>query len=420
MSDTSSSEGSTSDTETGEGDMYVPGADNSPHLLGQAELNDLVCDLELTKENAELLGSRLQERDLLKPGTKISHFRRCHRKFPSFYSQEENVCFCSDISDLMQEIGCCYDQSEWRHFIDPRKANLKAALLHDGSEKPSIPVAHGTDLNETYESMDLLLRLTKYKDHPWNICEELKVVSLLFGIQLGYTKHMCFSCLWNSRDDENHYKRVYGPSRTERVVGKYNVKHPPLIDPQKVLLPTLHIKLGLMKNFVKGMDHQGSGFQYLKKKFKGKLTDAKLEAGFFTGSEIRSVINDSSFPASLNEIELEAWSSFLNVVKNFLGNHKAENHYKLVQNMLKSCERMGCQMSLTMNFLHSHLDFFPANLGAVSDKHGERFYQQISIMENRYQGNFNPNMLGDYCWFLQTEISSSFKRQKKRKHQSFT
>ena len=50
MTDTSSSEESTSDTETEEGDMYLPDADNSPHLLGQAELNDLVHDLELTKE----------------------------------------------------------------------------------------------------------------------------------------------------------------------------------------------------------------------------------------------------------------------------------------------------------------------------------------------------------------------------------
>ena len=72
MTDTSSSEESTSDTETGEGGMYVPDADNSPHLLGQAELNELVRDLELTKEK-ELFGSRLQERNLVKPGTKPPH-----------------------------------------------------------------------------------------------------------------------------------------------------------------------------------------------------------------------------------------------------------------------------------------------------------------------------------------------------------
>ncbi|UYV72415.1 hypothetical protein LAZ67_9003037 [Cordylochernes scorpioides] len=43
-------------------------------------------------------------------------------------------------------------------------------------------------------------------------------------------------------------------------------------------------------------------------------------------------------------------------------------------------------MSLKIHFLHSHLDFFLDNLGAVSDEHGERFHQAISSMEKRYQG----------------------------------
>ncbi|KDR21914.1 hypothetical protein L798_00465 [Zootermopsis nevadensis] len=41
-------------------------------------------------------------------------------------------------------------------------------------------------------------------------------------------------------------------------------------------------------------------------------------------------------------------------------------------------------MSLKMNFLHSHLDFFPSNCGAVSDEH-ERFFHDISAMEQRYK-----------------------------------
>ena len=379
-----------------------------------------MCDLELPKEKAELLGSRLQEWNLLQPNTKISHFRHRHLQFSSFYSQENNVCFCHNINGLMQQLGCLYDAEQWRLFIDSNKTSIKAVLLHNGNDKPSIPVAHGTGLNETYESMELLLRLIKYKEHTWNICGDLKVVSLLLGLQLGYTKHMCFLCLWNSRDDKNHYKKHDWPSRTEHVVGKHNVKHPALVDAQKVYLPPLHIKLGLMKNFVKGMDHQGSGFQYLKNKFRGILSDAKLEAGVFTGPQIRSVIRDSSFPSSLNEMELSAWASFVEVVKNFLGNYKAENHCELIENMLKCYEQMGCRMSLKMHFLHAHLDFFPANLGDVSDEHGERFHQQISIMESRYQGNFNPNMMGDYCWFLQRESSSTYKRQIKRQRQSFT
>ncbi len=62
ISNNSSSEDSTSDMEVVESDSpYVPKQDSSPHLLSQAELNDLVCDLELTKEKAELLGSRIQD-----------------------------------------------------------------------------------------------------------------------------------------------------------------------------------------------------------------------------------------------------------------------------------------------------------------------------------------------------------------------
>jgi len=43
-------------------------------------------------------------------------------------------------------------------------------------------------------------------------------------------------------------------------------------------------------------------------------------------------------------------------------------------------------MALKIHFLHSHLDFFPENCGVVSDENGERFHQDISSMEKRYQG----------------------------------
>ncbi|UYV65867.1 hypothetical protein LAZ67_3005761 [Cordylochernes scorpioides] len=61
-------------------------------------------------------------------------------------------------------------------------------------------------------------------------------------------------------------------------------------------------------------------------------------------------------------------------------------------------------MSLKIHFLHSHLDFFPDNLGAVSDEHGERFHQAISSMEKRYQGKWSPAMLADDCWALKRDL----------------
>ena len=157
------------------------------------------------------------------------------------------------------------------------------------------------------------------------------------------------------------------------------------------------------------MDHDGNGFQYLREKFAAEKTDAKLKAGIFVGTQIRELMCDPEFKNKLNPLEFAAWEAFVLVVQNCLGNHRAEHYVELVDNVLKAYQRMGCQMSLKMHFLHSHLDFFPPNLGEVSDGHGKRFHQDISVMETRYQGRFNPNMIGDYCWFLQRETNSTHK-----------
>jgi hypothetical protein len=65
---------------------------------------------------------------------------------------------------------------------------------------------------------------------------------------------------------------------------------------------------------------------------------------------------------------------------------------------------MGCNMSLKVHFLDSHLDFFPENLGAISDEHGERFCKDISNMEKWYQGKWSLSMMADYCWTLKRDV----------------
>ena len=70
---------------------------------------------------------------------------------------------------------------------------------------------------------------------------------------------------------------------------------------------------------------------------------------------------------------------------------------------VQSYKTMGCNMSLKINFVDSHLDLLPENLGSVSDEHGERFHQDISTMEKRYEGKWIPSMLADYCRTLRTD-----------------
>lgn len=77
-------------------------------------------------------------------------------------------------------------------------------------------------------------------------------------------------------------------------------------------------------------------------------------------------------------------------------------------------------MNLKLHFLHSHLDYFPENLGDYSEEQGERFHQDISEMENRYQGRWDDNMMADFCWMLQRdEKKKNKKRNRNPLHRSF-
>ena len=55
-------------------------------------------------------------------------------------------------------------------------------------------------------------------------------------------------------------------SHENPTVGRFNLKHTPLVNPENILRPPLQIKQGLMKTFVKVMNHNGAEFRYLKAK----------------------------------------------------------------------------------------------------------------------------------------------------------
>ncbi|KAJ4446493.1 hypothetical protein ANN_13189 [Periplaneta americana] len=60
---------------------YSPEHHKELHLIQQCELNYLIRDLNLTKQQDEILGSRLQQWNLLAPDTKISLYRKRHERF---------------------------------------------------------------------------------------------------------------------------------------------------------------------------------------------------------------------------------------------------------------------------------------------------------------------------------------------------
>ena len=105
--------------------------------------------------------------------------------------------------------------------------------------------------------------------------------------------------------------------------------------------------------------------------------------------------SDKQFAESMTLLEKNAWDVFITVINNFLGKKMSVNYKAHVANMLKAFQKLGCNMSIKVHFLFSHLDRFPDNLGGVSDEQDERFHQDIEVMEERYLG-ICVNMMADY------------------------
>ncbi|GBO28650.1 hypothetical protein AVEN_22226-1 [Araneus ventricosus] len=97
-------------------------------------------------------------------------------------------------------------------------------------------------------------------------------------------------------------------------IGTNNVKCTPLVEHEKILFPSLNIKLGLIKNFVKAMDKEGEGFKHLRGS-SPQLSGAKLKEDTFVGTQIRKLICDSVSESKVNKEELAAWKSFVKVIK---------------------------------------------------------------------------------------------------------
>lgn len=95
-----------------------------------------------------------------------------------------------------------------------------------------------------------LLMLLKWKNlmKMWSHCLNilnLKIIAIFLGLQFGCTKFCWFRCECDSLHKKEHYK-------SEALLHQINeMLYVPLINLEDVLLPPLHIKLRLVKNFAK-------------------------------------------------------------------------------------------------------------------------------------------------------------------------
>lgn len=115
---------------------------------------------------------------------------------------------------------------------------MKAVFVYNGNRFPLISVAH---IISKYE--------TSGRENPiWKIwVEYLKIWSQMLCLQLGV--HYSFTvllCKWNSRIRSLSYISKVWCKHESHISEQKNVSDVPLVNPEKVYLLSLHIKLGLI------------------------------------------------------------------------------------------------------------------------------------------------------------------------------
>jgi len=86
-----------------------------------------------------------------------------------------------------------------------------------------------------------------------------------------------------------------------------NVDNQPLVEQSKILLPSMNLKLGLMKNFAKSMNQEEAACTYLWEKFP-RLSEAKMKEVIFIGPQIQDIIKDEHFDKLFRGDEKSAWA----------------------------------------------------------------------------------------------------------------
>jgi hypothetical protein len=66
-----------------------------------------------------------------------------------------------------------------------------------------------------------------------------------------------------------------------------------------------------------------------------------MEEGIFVVPQIKQIFEDQAFGTKLNAVERTAWNAFENVCRNFLGNEKAANDSRILQQLISSDSAVG-------------------------------------------------------------------------------
>lgn len=95
-----------------------------------------------------------------------------------------------------------------------------------------------------------------------------------------------FMCLWDSRGKGKHWEQKLLPVRKLLTAGE-NIMHQLLVEQERITFLPHHIRLQLMKQFVKALDVEGDCLKFIFTTFPGLSYD-KIKAGVPNGTKFRN------------------------------------------------------------------------------------------------------------------------------------
>ena len=102
-------------------------------------------DLDLSKQAAEILASRLNKKYVLHSSAKVSFYRKRDELFLPYFKEEKQLVYCDNVPELLGELGIpSYNPEVWGLFLDSSKRSLQCVLLHNEDRYGAVPVDHST------------------------------------------------------------------------------------------------------------------------------------------------------------------------------------------------------------------------------------------------------------------------------------
>lgn len=395
-----------------------------PDLFDAPSLRDMFREVNLTKEQSLLIASALKRRNLVKDDVRVEFFNHREAEVLPFLREHNSTPYVYDYEGLFNYFGVVYNPSDWRLSIDGntigKTSNLKCCLLYHGPDDedrellPCVPILVSTKHKEIYEDLVEVMELIDYKKHNWLICCDLKMVNLLCGLGNHASSLCCFLCKWVSTAREDHYDKEYEP-RTGYVLGFEGVRKTALVEMKNIILPPLHILIGLYYSFAKQLFQVNeSALEYIMSKYPF-ISPSKHKNGVLTGNLINQLMEDNTFAQFLTEDQLNLWQSICAFSKELLSARiRPENYMELANNLKDSFARLGTNMSPKVHLATQHPSEFRQFCAKYSEQPGERMHQDLKPMQERYHSSgWGLSFLADYLYNLRRETVSKSRKSRR-------